>query len=72
MSKTPRGWNHTKYTDLYSSCLSEGHQPYVHSTSFRSVYLYCVEDQRFWRLQIDSLDWMPLDDWPGNPPTPPN
>ena len=68
MNRTPGGWLRVEYTALYRECISKGHRPHVHGTNFKSVHLFCKDCQRFWRIQLSFLEWMPLGEWRGRPP----
>lgn len=48
--------------------LSQDYTLIPHSSSFNSLYLFCKECNRFWRVEMSRLAWLPLAEWPGKPP----
>ena len=61
-------WLTGRFTNLWQMCVSQGHQPYVHSAGFGKVHLFCEECDGFWRIEARSLAWMARQYWPGKPP----
>ena len=63
-------WTNASVPQLYKQCIASGHQPYVHSTGFGAVTLYCEKCPRFWRVEAKRLSSMPVEKWPGKKPAP--